>query len=236
MDLLRKGNSKLGRELFTFSIPAGDTCPGKSAACSACYALSGHFTRPSVRKFLLRNHAASLRADFSERMIEEILTKNCKVVRIHVAGDFYSKEYTLKWLQVVRACPSVKFYAYTRSWRVKEILPALRRLARLSNFRLWLSADSDTGQPVEMKGARVAWLISKEGEQVGKTEFPLRHRFRWMAHRTGVGLPRRERRGVGSWLHHVQGVLEVIHALAHPVDLPEMRVGRVVVPRSKGRQ
>jgi hypothetical protein len=37
-----------------------------------------------------------------------------KYVRIHDAGDFYSLEYLLLWLEIVKACPNVTFYCYTK--------------------------------------------------------------------------------------------------------------------------
>ena len=36
------GNTKLGK-MPNFSIPAGDTCPGKSEFCKDCYAQKGFF-------------------------------------------------------------------------------------------------------------------------------------------------------------------------------------------------
>jgi hypothetical protein len=35
-------------------------------------------------------------------------------VRIHDSGDFFSDEYTQAWLRVMRARPTVLFYAYTK--------------------------------------------------------------------------------------------------------------------------
>lgn len=88
-----------------------------------------------------------------EAMIEEIKRVKPKVVRIHVAGDFYSVEYTMQWIQVVRACPEVTFFAYTRSWTVgldpdgyatgdEKLYRALCRLAFYKNMTLWLSHDA----------------------------------------------------------------------------------------------
>ena len=36
-------------------------------------------------------------------------------MRVHASGDFYSVEYARKWADIATQCPSVIFYAYTKS-------------------------------------------------------------------------------------------------------------------------
>jgi hypothetical protein len=92
-------------------------------------------------------------------MIDEIRKRKCKVVRVHVAGDFYSAEYVAKWTEVVKACPDIIFYAYTRSWRIPDINDELTKLASYSNVRLWFSVDAETGAPVNVPHrVRTAYL------------------------------------------------------------------------------
>jgi hypothetical protein len=60
MSLLTLGNTKLGPGLiWSFSLPAIDTCPGKSELCGgehgACYATKGRYLTPSVRDAYARN-------------------------------------------------------------------------------------------------------------------------------------------------------------------------------------
>jgi hypothetical protein len=38
------------------------------------------------------------------------------IVRIHASGDFFSREYFEKWINIARAKPWVTFYAYTRTY------------------------------------------------------------------------------------------------------------------------
>jgi hypothetical protein len=48
-------------------------------------------------------------------MVAEIKSKRGKVViRIHDSGDFYSRNYAEKWFAIMRECPDVEFYAYTK--------------------------------------------------------------------------------------------------------------------------
>jgi hypothetical protein len=167
VNLLSEGNSKLGPAIFTWSIPGGETCPGASPACAAeCYAKKGRMFSPHVRAHYTRNLTITQRDTFARLMIAEVKRRWPRVVRIHAAGDFYSAEYVRKWIEVARACPDVRFYAYTRSWRVAEIAGALVELAKLPNVRLWYSADHDTGLPPKLpRRVRVAWMQT-EGDDL----------------------------------------------------------------------
>ena len=54
------------------------------------------------------------------------LPKNCKSVRIHSSGDFYSQKYFDKWIDYCSENKDVEFWAYTKSlnyWveRIDEI-------------------------------------------------------------------------------------------------------------------
>ena len=163
-----KKNTKLGKTIRGFSLPAVETCPGRTAACeNACYARRGHFTRPNVKQKHLDNYRVSKLAEFVPRMIAEIRHADVDVIRISVSGDFYNLRYIRRWIKIVRACPNTKFYAYTRSWRVPELLPALITLGREPNMRLWLSIDSETGAAPRIRGLPHAYL-QLAGEELPK--------------------------------------------------------------------
>lgn len=163
---LVKGNSKLGKAIYSFSLQAGLTCPGKSALCVRfCYAGQGYFLQPNVQRAYKRNLRLTNRADFVDRMVREIHRVKPKVVRIHASGDFYSPEYARKWAEIARLCPSTRFFAYTRSWRVPEIRRELARMADLPNVRLWFSCDKDTGIPASWpERVRLAWMQTAEDD------------------------------------------------------------------------
>jgi ribosomal protein S18 acetylase RimI-like enzyme len=141
---------KLG-SIPTFSMPRGvpsegGTCPGASPWCKGnCYAIGGQF--PMHKDLYYGNYLESLRPDFVDKMIEEIRSRNQNFIRLHVCGDFYSTEYINKWYQIAKALPGRRFLAYTRSWRVPSLLPALNRLRYLPNFKLYGSTDKSTGPP-----------------------------------------------------------------------------------------
>jgi len=149
--LLQHGNSKLGRAIHVWSIPAVDTCPGSTAVCrKLCYALRHRFRFDSVKRRLAWNREQCERHDFVERMIAEIRSSGVLVLRIHVAGDFYSAEYVRKWSAIVKRSPRVRFYGYTRSWRSVEVAPALEEFAAYCAVRLWFSIDDESGLPVKV--------------------------------------------------------------------------------------
>ena len=160
--LLQHGNSKLGRAIHVWSIPAVDTCPGSTAVCrKLCYATRHRFRFDSVRRRLAWNRQQCDRPDFVERMTAEIRSSGVLVLRIHVAGDFYDAEYVRKWSAIVKYSPRVRFYAYTRSWRIESINSALVDLAASRAVRLWYSIDAETGIPSHVPPAvRLAYLQS----------------------------------------------------------------------------
>ena len=85
------------------------------------------------------------------------LPADAKVVRIHVSGDFDTPSYILTWIGLCDFHPSVLFFAYTRSWRVPELLPFLETLESLPNVQLFASMDESTPESPP-NGWRVAWV------------------------------------------------------------------------------
>src|SRR5258708_3809979 len=120
--MIVRGNSKLGKTIWSFSIPASETCPGKTSLCdSNCYAQAGYYRFNNMKKGLKEKYEATLKSDFVEKISTSIKQKKVKYFRIHVAGDFYSAEYTSKWYNIVSLCNDTKFIVYTRSWRIEKI-------------------------------------------------------------------------------------------------------------------
>ena len=156
--MLSRGNDKLGRSIYHWSIPAITTCPGATEACKAlCYASKGRFRASASKNNMARNYKLSKSKYFAEAMICEIQAMRHPIIRIHVAGDFYNQSYIQKWIRIVKECPHATFFAYTRSWRRPELLPLLLRLGSLPNMRLWLSADRLGGEPPRL-GLPIAYM------------------------------------------------------------------------------
>lgn len=119
--MLLSQNSKLKKdEIFNFTLPAYKsstgmiTCPSAKDCIVNCYARQGCYTFSNVRAKHEANLAASLRDDFSETMIAEIIERKCSIVRPMDSGDYYSREYWNKWRKIAESLPHVKFYSYTK--------------------------------------------------------------------------------------------------------------------------
>jgi hypothetical protein len=164
----RQGNSKLGKKIWTFSIPAGGSCPGKTDACSKeCYAADGFFLMPNVVRSLNKNWDETRQPDFVDNAINHLKKVKAKVCRVHVAGDLYDKEYAEKWLTIFKNVPDCRFFIYTRSWRIADIRPVITKMSRCKNVKMWWSVDKDTGKPKRLpQRTRLAYM------QVDSTDIP----------------------------------------------------------------
>jgi hypothetical protein len=146
---------QLGNEIIHFSLPREWTCVGYTIWCYRyCYARGGRHMFPSVRKARKENLKLTLRKDFEKIMVEaitKIYNKGYRVLRLHEEGDFYSKEYVCKWINIIKELRNrninIFIYAYTRAWRIPQLLPYLEELRKLPNVVLIASTDDFTGPP-----------------------------------------------------------------------------------------
>ena len=112
-----------------FNLPCIKTCPFATPHCiESCYAVKSE-TNPqrarTVKASRERNYTFSQSDDFAPTMIEYLkiklnnLSDGRKIIfRIHESGDFYSKEYAMKWLEIARFFKDderITFTAYTKS-------------------------------------------------------------------------------------------------------------------------
>ncbi len=125
------------------------TCPGSTPECeSICYASRPVKEAGPVEAMWRRNTATSK---------VPAIPEEAEIVRAHVSGDFDSVEYINNWIVRLEERPDVIFWAYTRSWRVPELLPALERLRALPNVQLFASMDVSTPN-LPPDGWRRAWI------------------------------------------------------------------------------
>ena len=163
--MLTRGNTKLGN-IATWSIPPISTCPGSSELCRAlCYATRRRYTGAYVKDAHARNLRACKRAGWVKRMIGELQRKRTNLVRVHAAGDFFSVKYIKDWMKISSALPHITFYVYTRSWSVLHLLPHICELAKLPNWKVWLSYDRDMPLPPRVKGTRICYLAIDDEDQ-----------------------------------------------------------------------
>lgn len=132
--LLRKYN------IYNWTIPAhwvtlnnGDkfnTCPNAGVCAGFCYAKTGTYLFGNVRAMHVKKLELVLRDmdNWRRVMINELRHKRYinKYVRIHDAGDFFSREYAEHWLAIARATPNTTFYTYTKEVKLfKEELTGI---------------------------------------------------------------------------------------------------------------
>ena len=143
------GNSKVGN-IPTFSLPSRLTCPGASPWCiEHCYARRIEQLRTLCRAGYSRNLVLTWDAErFISTMLKAI-PPDLPCFRIHVCGDIYDREYSNSWQRICLQRPRVQFFAYTRSWAVAELRPALEELRRLTNVQILASTDRTMPMPPE---------------------------------------------------------------------------------------
>ncbi len=165
-----RGNLKIGLDgVYTYSRLPGDpqfaalggqshntpngTCPGATTECQAiCYA-----ARPVAEKGLVRQ----MWTNNSASEVVPPIPEDCKLLRIHISGDFTTVTYIYQWVDRLRERPDVRAWAYTRSWRVRTLLGPLETLRALPNMQLFASMDqSHTDEPPV--GWRRAWIRGDE--------------------------------------------------------------------------
>jgi len=155
-------NQKIGKGIGIFNLPYGITCPGKSDACKICYASKAERIYKTAKKkrqdnlsFIKKNGFNS----FAQALIKEIKALKLKAIRIHESGDFYCQKYIDAWYKVIKACPDVKFLAYTKSYRVPNL--DFSKLKLLPNLNLFASTDYDATMDKAPSDLPKAHLVRK---------------------------------------------------------------------------
>lgn len=123
LPLLKKGNSKTGRAVLTWSISI-ESCPCR---CKGCYAATGCYLFPSVQALLKRHYLlAMLHLEWINAAIRAQLDtlKDGTEIRIHAAGDFFSDSYAYMWRDIVRDYPQLIFWTYTKVIRFEDMFDA----------------------------------------------------------------------------------------------------------------
>ena len=126
-------------KVYSFSLLSGFSCP-KALDCQTyaikdkvtgkrtvldgkyskyrCFSAQQEAQYPSVynqRKHnfdLLRKQNGYM--DMAQLILDS-LPMDADIIRVHVAGDFFSSDYMLAWYLIAQINPNIKFYAYTKS-------------------------------------------------------------------------------------------------------------------------
>jgi hypothetical protein len=174
---LVKLEKKIGGKVFTYSLPAGYTCPGASLCKSRfdrntmsivdgddtqfrCFAASLESVFNGFRENNDHNFAM-MKGKSVDEMVAIIVAsvatlKNAKAIRVHVSGDYFSADYMQAWFQAAAQFPHIRFYSYTKSIHHLVKLEAIKP----SNFVVTCSEGGKFDSMIgERKTAKVVFSI-----------------------------------------------------------------------------
>jgi len=163
-------NSKIkkmtGPKTFNWGIPAYQsasgfkTCPNAAACAVGCYARGGAYAFSNVAAVFEKRLKLARSPKFTRIISEEIKRRGVERLRIHDSGDFFSAEYLERWLVIIRANPSVQFYAYTKAvsmlkeYQADGLIPA--------NFTVIFSFGGKEDKLINRAIDRHSWVFSSE--------------------------------------------------------------------------
>lgn len=110
-------NSKLKKDnIGSFDITQGSTCPYAGSCLKFCYAAKTKRLYKNARLKYESNFELSKTSDFVQVACDSLKAlPGVNIFRIHSSGDFYSKEYLNKWIEIANLNPEKIFYCYTKS-------------------------------------------------------------------------------------------------------------------------
>ena len=114
-NFLTRGNGKLDTSILGWSITPVKSCLNCKDCKKDCYAIGPYNRWPDVKKAWDRNFIMAKQGTFIDSVIGQIKrSRTAKAVRIHVAGDFFNQDYVSMWSKIVKSCPKIRFYGYTK--------------------------------------------------------------------------------------------------------------------------
>ncbi len=136
-----KNNAKLahmGNGAYSFSLPAGHSCPFAKACLSfadpktgkitdgkdnqfRCFSASAESIFPAVRRQRWYNFKLLKKTRNMTMLIAKSIPSDAKIIRIFVSGDYHSEEAFKSWINVSKMYPKIIFYSYTKAtpWLIK---------------------------------------------------------------------------------------------------------------------
>lgn len=180
----KQGNAKLTKTIYTFSLPAGWSCPFADRCLSKsdkvtgkitdgkntefrCFAASMECRNPFVRQNRWNNFDLLKGKNREEmtRLILDSIPKKARFIRVHVSGDHFSRSYFEAWLNVANALPNVIFYGYTKA--INYLIEYKNEIP--SNFRFTASYGGIYDNLIAKHGLKSAVVVYsiKEAQDKG---------------------------------------------------------------------
>ena len=191
-----KALEKFYGKLSTFSVLSGHTCPyAKECHSQVDLQANGHRKIKDGPHTKFRCFSASQEAQFTNvynsrksngaiielaakdykqaaKEIRKAIPKATQIVRIHVGGDFKTQAYFDAWITVAKLCPSIHFYAYTKS--LPFWIARIEVLKRIKNFVLTASRGGHKDKLIKECGLREAVVVYSE-EQAAELGLEIDH-------------------------------------------------------------
>ena len=161
---LKKTSKVLGLKVFNFGIPAYKsitgklTCPMADECIKFCYAKKGAYIWSNVKPAFERRYELTKTSDFIVEMNAEIQKRKPQYVRVHDSGDYYSREYLQKWIEIAKANPDVRFYSYT------NMVELLKEITLPENYDIIYSMSGKQKHMINTEVDRHARIFSNSIE------------------------------------------------------------------------
>ena len=161
---LKKTSKALGLKVFNFGIPAYKsitgklTCPMADECIKFCYARKSAYTWSNVKPAFERRYELTKTSDFIVEMNAEIQKRKPQYVRVHDSGDYYSREYLQKWIEIAKANPDVRFYSYT------NMVELLKEITLPENYDIIYSMSGKQKHMINTEVDRHARIFSNSIE------------------------------------------------------------------------
>lgn len=146
--------------ILSWSLQAIETCPASKdsngelvPACRGCYATTGNYNYPNVKKPRLENREDWKRKEWVEDMLVSL--DSSRYFRFFDSGDMYDLRLAEKILELCERATWCKFWIPTRMHKFSKFKSVLSKLEQLPNVVVRYSSDEIDGTRVDGKNTSV---------------------------------------------------------------------------------
>jgi len=94
----------------------------------------------------------------TSQLINKSLPEKFDIMRVHVGGDYFSRQYLMAWIEVARLNPDKVFYSYSKS------LHLFKQFALPENLVLTASRGGKHDDLIDLHGWKEALVVYSEEE------------------------------------------------------------------------
>lgn len=184
------------KKVYSFDLLSGHSCPSAKECQSfametkdglriqdgkftefRCFSASNEAVYKNVYNLRKRNldkirELLGLGIDKIKDCLLENIPKNAGIIRPHVAGDYFVKNYLKAWIEVIKERKDILFYSYTK--QLKLWVDLKDEIDKLPNFCLTASYGGHSDFLIEKYGLRNVRVVYSQ-YQARKLKLPLDH-------------------------------------------------------------